>query len=833
MINNKSLKTLALAVYLWCVAGDIAALGLGEAEIYSSLGHPLVAEIPVFDASDASVDSGSLIVGLADEATHLEAGLEYPYFLRGIRFTIDERRIDAPLIRVTTLASIAEPLFSFLIELRWPDARLFKQVTVLLDPPSDKPWFAQVRQEESAKTDAGSRPVAETPPTVRIRKRARRSVSAMRGYGPVASGETLSRIAAQLRLDRNVGLRAMMIGLFNKNPHAFGSSMDVLKRGVMLDIPTDEELASIAASERSLVKATQSPVEAGHAPVHKQAALRSATLTQTDAESARNMRLHILSSEPGPSEQAQHSITVGEHPESDDFYAFAAHASTSVAAKPASNTSMELRLERAARDLKMLRAENESMRKAMANMQNDLLVNSDRFEKMMKKYEQLLEASNKARVAEPVTSPYAAWVPWLTLLLAIGVVGGIGMIGWKTHNSRHKGLGFGTVGAKVSSSIPLDEILDSVHNEGMLDSAPAHATVGIPSEHGYRSSQGAAGQGVLQPYAHVETAASEASAFEDRLRVASENNGSVIAEYLATGEFNITDANIAREIVNSEGNSEVKLVLLTFYKELGRNEDLQKLADEILERHPNADPDFLKHVLAIRNSAAEAVRRSAVGVRNAVGKNEVTQHMPITHVARESEPHASPPSDEETASEDVSTAIYQKERGDRDSDPSEYKHAGDDEEDTYQSQQDHNQETVVPQARKQSEVEEESDWPELYEVFATEAEILEQQQVLDDSNIDASTETKATSTHDESAQTQPLNDTLQTKQSDHAANPTVEFAPGLPDPSLLEEPSEASDDEVVDTQMWIDSGAQTDTVAHNREDYDEWFQQLTGSDSKE
>jgi len=846
MVNNKTLKKLALIVFLWCVVGDVPALGLGEVEIYSSLGHPLVAEIPIFEPAEVSVYSGSLVVGLADEATHREAGLPYPYFFRNLRFSLDDTRTDTPLIRVTTSASISEPLFSFLIELRWTAARLLKEVAVLLDPPSSNSWFTQARQEESASIGASSRAVTGGLPRIRIQKRAPTKASDTRTYGPIASGETLSRIASRLRLSRNVGLREMMIGLFNKNPHAFGASMDVLKRGAMLDIPTAQELAQMTMSERVLVKTTKSPGNPERRPVNNQAALKSATLAQFDADSAHDTRLHILSSESDRSQQGQNHSVASANPLYDNFNSSAAQAAMPVEAMQASTTSVELRFERAARDLKMLRAENQSMRNAMANMQNELLVNSDRFEKMIKKYEELLEASNKTRTPEAieVTLPYATWVPWLTLLLAIGVIGGIGMIGWKTHKSRHERSGLGAVGAKSSASIPLDEILDSVQGEGMLDSAPERATMELPSGRGYRSSQGAAELSVSQLYGHGEINASEAPAFNDRAHLPSETKGGVIAEYLATGEFNITDENIAKEIVNSEGNSEVKLVLLAFYKELGRHEDLRRLAGEILERHPDADPEFLKAVLAIKNSAAEAARRSVVRYRSEARENGDTQQIEVAHFNR-AFPYASHPHDQETASEDISTAIYQPNPGGReltgasrhdsqcarDSDPSDHDDIRCDDGETYRSQQVQDHDTIVSQPPEQSGLVDESEWPELYEVFAPETEIIAEEHIFDDSMVDASSETKIESKRTEADETQPFDNAVQSKQLSHEVDRTEEFAPGAPDPSLLDEPG-ASDGEVVDTQIWIDSAAQSDTAAHNQDEYDEWFRLHTGSDKK-
>lgn len=67
-------------------------------------------------------------------------------------------------------------------------------------------------------------------------------------YGPVAPGETLSEIAAELAPGIATPSR-MMIALFALNPDAFGNGMDVLRAGTTLRVPTKEQ-ALLAFSAR-------------------------------------------------------------------------------------------------------------------------------------------------------------------------------------------------------------------------------------------------------------------------------------------------------------------------------------------------------------------------------------------------------------------------------------------------------------------------------------------------------------------------------------------------------------------------------------------------------
>lgn len=60
-------------------------------------------------------------------------------------------------------------------------------------------------------------------------------------YGPVASGETLSGIAAKTSPD-GVTMNQMMIALADANPAAFGGNINMLREGAILKIPAEREL---------------------------------------------------------------------------------------------------------------------------------------------------------------------------------------------------------------------------------------------------------------------------------------------------------------------------------------------------------------------------------------------------------------------------------------------------------------------------------------------------------------------------------------------------------------------------------------------------------------
>ena len=116
------------------------ALGLGEIELHSALNQPLDAEISLISAD--SVNPDELKVALASSEDFAKAELERPVYLTKIKFAIDHKADGRLYVKVSSEDAMKEPFIDFLIEVNWPDGRLVREYTVLLDPPvlvNDKP----------------------------------------------------------------------------------------------------------------------------------------------------------------------------------------------------------------------------------------------------------------------------------------------------------------------------------------------------------------------------------------------------------------------------------------------------------------------------------------------------------------------------------------------------------------------------------------------------------------------------------------------------------------------------------------------------------------------
>ncbi|MDC0435544.1 hypothetical protein OAM69_07935, partial [bacterium] len=122
----------AAAVSLALASGGAFGLGLGEIEMQSALNQRLEAEIQL-----TSVEPGELegmIVQLASPEAFARAGIERSDVLTDLRFSVDQSSGN-PVIKIESTSPVVEPFLNFLVEVDWPQGRMVREYTVLLDPP--------------------------------------------------------------------------------------------------------------------------------------------------------------------------------------------------------------------------------------------------------------------------------------------------------------------------------------------------------------------------------------------------------------------------------------------------------------------------------------------------------------------------------------------------------------------------------------------------------------------------------------------------------------------------------------------------------------------------
>ncbi len=281
-----SLLAFALAV----VSAPVGALGLGQIEVLSRPGEPLVAEIPVITTDPAELRQ--LQARLASPETFRRIGLEPPQgAVSNLQFSVALDAQGNPVVRVTSPAPIDQPLLTFLLEVDWGQGRLVREYSVLVDAPESAVAIAQppiqaprpappstvVRPPEAvqpvattpevtaeplppAPQSTQAQPVPQqvpVPPPASVVAPPPPRQPAAPGEYAVAQGDTLSEIAAGLGLG-DYSLNQTMLALLRANPDAFiDGNINLVRAGAVLRIPGRDVLAELSPSEANAVVQAQ------------------------------------------------------------------------------------------------------------------------------------------------------------------------------------------------------------------------------------------------------------------------------------------------------------------------------------------------------------------------------------------------------------------------------------------------------------------------------------------------------------------------------------------------------------------------------------------------
>ena len=235
------------------------AAGLGKLSVNSSLGQPLSAEIELVSLQPGEFDAISARV--ASPESYGEARIEYSPLLRQLRFATERRANGTPILKILSNAPINEPFLDVLVEMNWPSGRLLREYPILLDPAG----FNEARIATPVATVSTVRPAAPVPdsaaPITAVSSapiKGSPSAKAETGgdtYGPVKRGDTLSKIAKEMKPD-TVSLEQMLVALYRENKTAFtDNNMNRLRTGQILRVPSASDVANVSESEaRSEIK---------------------------------------------------------------------------------------------------------------------------------------------------------------------------------------------------------------------------------------------------------------------------------------------------------------------------------------------------------------------------------------------------------------------------------------------------------------------------------------------------------------------------------------------------------------------------------------------------
>ena len=128
-------------------------LGIGDIKLHSALNQNLDAEIALILSADE--DISDVKVRLASPEKFDEAGVPWSYFLSKIKFEAVVRADGSTIVKLSSKEAYREPFLDFLLEVSWANGNLYREFTVLIDPPVAYtqpviPVIQKVEQEENS-----------------------------------------------------------------------------------------------------------------------------------------------------------------------------------------------------------------------------------------------------------------------------------------------------------------------------------------------------------------------------------------------------------------------------------------------------------------------------------------------------------------------------------------------------------------------------------------------------------------------------------------------------------------------------------------------------------
>ena len=108
------------------------AVGLGELAVHTYLNEPLRAEVVLIDSE--LIEISDLRVELASEEEFQRVGAERVFWLTQLRFEVQAQGAEKRVL-LTTDAPLREPYLDFVMALQWPQGRLLRDYTALIDLP--------------------------------------------------------------------------------------------------------------------------------------------------------------------------------------------------------------------------------------------------------------------------------------------------------------------------------------------------------------------------------------------------------------------------------------------------------------------------------------------------------------------------------------------------------------------------------------------------------------------------------------------------------------------------------------------------------------------------
>ena len=244
------------------------AVGLGTLQVKSRLNDPLQVVIPILDAK--GLVPSDIQARLASGDIFARFQVDRSFYLTRLQFSVETDEANRPIVRITTDRPFAEPYLRFIMDFRWPEGRLFRTYTLLLNPPR----YSGVRHtshHSQVLEQARHHPVAqnETPPVQQTQAFPVEEQAAPSSYGPIKPEDRLWQIIKAVRPDPKLTIDQTALAIFKANPKTFGRhNINDLLVGSVLHIPSAAEIGAVSAHDAEREIAAHNARWAAHQQQH-------------------------------------------------------------------------------------------------------------------------------------------------------------------------------------------------------------------------------------------------------------------------------------------------------------------------------------------------------------------------------------------------------------------------------------------------------------------------------------------------------------------------------------------------------------------------------------
>nr|WP_305906658.1 FimV/HubP family polar landmark protein [Methylomarinum sp. Ch1-1]MDP4519351.1 FimV/HubP family polar landmark protein [Methylomarinum sp. Ch1-1] len=399
--------------------------------MHSALNQKLNAEIDLLLSADEN--PADIQVRLAPPEKFDEVGVPWSYFLSKIKFDTVVQPNGSVVVKLSSNEALKEPFLDFLVEVSWEKGNLYREFTVLIDPPAayQQPVIPVVEKAVQAPgVDEQTTPVveeslsAQPAPAINTSTEAVGKV-AVDSYGPTTPRDTLWSIAENVKPSADIATEQMVMAIYQANPRAFyQDNVNALMSGSTLEIPDRE--AVIKLSKRQAFQLFKQQNQAWKAAVEQKPAQESVAEAEQQAEASQlelvapveaevEEQVVVTPEQQAAAEQAPEEgspeAAIAE-PEVSEETAAVDETGDEPSTEQTSNLAMQARLEKLEQQLEMMQKLLVMKDEQLAALQNKQLLEQQQTQAATTEQVRTAEETVKpAQQSKPVDQPKPAPQP--------------------------------------------------------------------------------------------------------------------------------------------------------------------------------------------------------------------------------------------------------------------------------------------------------------------------------------------------------------------------------------------------------------------------------------